>query len=223
MTNLENEENKELYYSIFLLLLRKGLKSMTMDSVAASLGISKRTLYEIFDSKMDMVVKTMTYISKLRREVSEKIFMSAPNALVAAVQMFYIQRDFLCKVNGSFFLDMDRLFPEIKEFYISEARDEVQFIRQRFQKGVDEGLFRSDVDYLMKLKMLSIQMESLKRMEDKFPSEVTLVTIIDSVYSSFLSSIVSDKGKEYLKQCKDNKELILKDIEKYLYKDETNN
>lgn len=223
MTNLENEENKELYYSIFLLLLRKGLKSMTMDSVAASLGISKRTLYEIFDSKTDMVVKTMTYISKLRREVSEKIFMSAPNALVAAVQMFYIQRDFLCKVNGSFFLDMDRLFPEIKEFYISEARDEVQFIRQRFQKGVDEGLFRSDVDYLMKLKMLSIQMESLKRMEDKFPSEVTLVTIIDSVYSSFLSSIVSDKGKEYLKQCKDNKELILKDIEKYLYKDETNN
>lgn len=223
MTNLENEENKELYYSIFLLLLRKGLKSMTMDSVAASLGISKRTLYEIFDSKTDMVVKTMTYISKLRREVSEKIFMSAPNALVAAVQMFYIQRDFLCKVNGSFFLDMDRLFSEIKEFYISEARDEVQFISQRFQKGVDEGLFRSDVDYLMKLKMLSIQMESLKRMEDKFPSEVTLVTIIDSVYSSFLSSIVSDKGKEYLKQCKDNKELILKDIEKYLYKDETNN
>lgn len=223
MTNLENEENKELYYSIFLLLLRKGLKSMTMDSVAASLGISKRTLYEIFDSKTDMVVKTMTYISKLRREVSEKIFMSAPNALVAAVQMFYIQRDFLCKVNGSFFLDMDRLFSEIKEFYISEARDEVQFISQRFQKGVDEGLFRSDVDYLMKLKMLSIQMESLKRMEDKFPSEVTLVTIIDSVYSSFLSSIVSDKGKEYLKQCKDNKGLILKDIEKYLYKDETNN
>lgn len=223
MTNLENGENKELYYSIFLLLLRKGLKSMTMDSVAASLGISKRTLYEIFDSKTDMVVKTMTFMSHLRREVSDKIFANAPNVLIAAIQMFYIQRDFLCKVNGNFFKDMDRLFPEIKEFYVQEARKDVQFCRLRFQQGIDEGFFRPDVDYLLKLKMLSIQMESLKRMESNFPPEVTLVMIVDSAYSSFLSSIVSDKGKEYLKQCKDNKELILKDIEKYLYKDETNN
>ncbi|MDE6335182.1 MAG: TetR/AcrR family transcriptional regulator, partial [Muribaculaceae bacterium] len=38
------------------LLLKRGLKATTMDSIASALQISKRTLYEIFNSKNEMVL-----------------------------------------------------------------------------------------------------------------------------------------------------------------------
>lgn len=49
------EAYEELLESITDILLRNGLKATTMDSIAASLQMSKRTLYEIFDNKSQMV------------------------------------------------------------------------------------------------------------------------------------------------------------------------
>ncbi len=158
---LTGKDYDDLLFSIFNLLLKKGLKGLTMDFVAESLSISKRTLYEIFVSKTDMVVKTMTYVNEKRREVSNHIFEQAPNVLIGLVQIFLIQRDFMCKVNVNFFYDMDRLFPDVKLYYARESK--IDYIRSLdlFETGVKQGVLRSDADYKTLIQVIGIQMESL--------------------------------------------------------------
>ena len=46
--------------------------------------------------------------------------------------------------------------------------------------------------------MMSIQMESLKRMEELFPPDITLLEVYDSICISFLRGISSPKGLEIL-------------------------
>ena len=46
------------------LFTTNGIKSITMDEIAASLGISKRTLYEVFPDKERAIVEGINMISK---------------------------------------------------------------------------------------------------------------------------------------------------------------
>lgn len=210
----------KLLYSIFELLLKRGIKGLTMDIVASSLGMSKRTLYEIFENKTDMIVKTMTHMSGIRREISIEVFNSAPNSLLAIIRIFLIQRQFMCNVNVNFFRDMDNLFPEVKEHYRAEAQMDFDMSRQLFEKGIEEGLLRPDVDYDIQLRMLGVQMESLKRMEEHFPPEISLIKAYDAIYTGFLRGIVSMEGMKVLDALSSDVSEEKKKIEKYLYKNE---
>lgn len=221
METSESRRFDSLYFSIFQLLLKKGLKNLTMDSIASSLGISKRTLYEKFESKTEMVVKTMSFMAKRRRQISDEIFSKATNSIIALIQTYYIQRSFICNVNQNFFADMDKFFSDIRDYYESETENEYEFAYSKIKAGISEGVFRSEIDYSIQLKTISLQLESLKRIENRFPQDISLVDTYDTIYGNFLYSIVTEKGRTILEECINNKELIVTDIEKYLYKDET--
>lgn len=210
----------DLLCSIFNLILKKGLKGLTMDSVAESLSMSKRTLYEIFVSKSDMVLKTMRHMNNKRWDISEKVFREAPNVLVGIIQLFLIQRDFMCNINVSFFADMDRLYPEVKKNYEEEAQTDLDLAMRAFKRGVKEGVLRDDIDYPTQLRMVGLQMESLKRMEEHFPKDVSLIEAYDSIYTIFLRGIVSPKGMEILEDVAKNISDYKEQIKKYKYKNE---
>jgi len=63
------------------LFLRFGIKSITMDDVAADLGISKKTLYQMVESKDDLVIKVLEY--HISREKSQCLHLAgqAGNAI----------------------------------------------------------------------------------------------------------------------------------------------
>ena len=83
-----------------------------------------------------------------------------------------------------------------------------------------EGLFRDDIDFIRQVRILNLQFESLKRMEDKYPKNLTLEESFDVIYGNFINGIVTEKGKFLLDEISKDRELIVKEIEKYLYKHE---
>ena len=220
---LETEAYHKLLSMIFQLILERGIKGLTMDSVASSLSISKRTLYEIFDSKSDMIVKTMSHMNEKRHKVAEEAYLSAPNSLIGILRIFFIQREFVCNVNVNFFRDMDLISPDIKEYYRQQSERTLANSQRFFAQGVEEGVLRDDVDFAVQFRILQIQMESLKRMEEHFPPEITLIRAYDAIYVGFLRGIVSPKGMEMLDEIIKDPTSIKQEIEKYLYKHEVEN
>ena len=77
MTSEEYRSN--LVTRIYPLLIKKGVKNLTMDFVAKSLGMSKRTLYEIFGSKEDMIIETMRKMQCMMRERMTEVVSKADN------------------------------------------------------------------------------------------------------------------------------------------------
>lgn len=184
----------ELLTAITTLMQRKGLKGLTMDSVAGYLSMSKRTLYEIFTSKREMVLTAFDYNHKQILRRIQKIFNSSPNVMQAMLGIFMMQRDMMADVSVDFFRDMDDYFPELRKCYHEEQRKDNENIESVYKKGVEEGVFRPDLNFILTVTLLKVQMESLKRMEDNFPQGLTLLQAYDGIIAGFLRSIASPEG-----------------------------
>ena len=198
MIQSTGSERERLLAAIHPIIVEKGIKATTMDLVAQRLGMSKRTLYEIFENKNAMMIGVLEHHANIDRKNAARIFETAPNAMIALIRIFDMHRKNLIGMNVSFFKDMDRLYPELRQDYEKRHQSQREGLQKLYQRGVAEGVFRGDINFLVFSKMMEIQAESLKRMEKLFPPEITLIEIYDTMYTLFLRSIASRLGNDLL-------------------------
>lgn len=197
-TDLKGVDYQALLSKIVPILLDKGLKSTTMDTVAAALGISKRTLYEIFESKSNMIREAIGALEEENQKFIATAFENADNVMEAMITVFKHNRDRMHRINVDFYRDMDRLYKSNREDYDRTRKMRNEKMLQLFRLGVEQGMFRSDVDYAVQSQLMGLQMEALKRIEELFPTEISLQRVFDSIIVGFLRSIASPKGMEIL-------------------------
>ena len=197
-SDLQDSDYEALLSRIVPIMLSNGLKATTMDNVAAELGMSKRTLYEIFGSKSVMLREALQQLERQSREYYVKVFASADNIMEAMFKIFKYNRDLIKDVNPDFYRDMDRLSKDKRKEYEQTREQRHEEMLKVFKLGVDQGMFRPDVDYPIQSRMMGIQMEALKRNEELFPPEIPLQRVFDAIIVSFLRSIASEKGMRIL-------------------------
>ena len=169
-----------------------------MDLVARRLGMSKRTLYEIFQNKSAMIFEVLDHNDANKREQGRRLIDSAPDMMVALLKIINLHRQDLQGMNPSFFKDMDRLYPEMRHRYEERHQRHREALQALYEKGVEQGVFRDDINFLIVSRMMEIQGESLKRMEELFPPEITLLEIYDTMSIGFLRTIASRRGNDLL-------------------------
>lgn len=197
-SDLTEKEYNELIRKISQIVMDKGLKATTMDVVANVLGMSKRTLYEIFDSKSDMIRETFRQLGIINKQLVRDMIDSSQNVMEGLIKVFKHNRDWLSSVNVEFFRDMDRLYKEERECYETSHDSHYEEMSSLFERGVREGMFRKDVDFIVQSRIVGIQMESLKRMEEIFPKDITLIRVYDAIILGFLRGLASPKGMKLL-------------------------
>lgn len=70
------------------LFLMHGIKSITMDFIAGDIGISKRTLYEVFRDKDALLLKTLAYQEEKSREERDKLALTCTNPFELGLKEF---------------------------------------------------------------------------------------------------------------------------------------
>ena len=69
---LMNETAKRIQEDAHALFMQYGLKSVSMDDIASKMGISKKTIYQFFSDKEQLVVEVISAIIKKNQETSRK-------------------------------------------------------------------------------------------------------------------------------------------------------
>lgn len=203
-TMKRDEISHELYIKILECfiesLMSNGLKATTMDSIASSLQMSKRSLYEIFSNKEDLFREALLHFHKKMGEKMSQIFLSSPNIMEAIIKCFIYNRDLMSGMSADFMKDMADV--AAKEHFLSESdrSNHYQNLYEVLQRGVREGYFRDDVNLMVQCRMLTIQMQSLKHTEELFPPDITLLNVYDSIIIGFLRGISSEKGLAQLEK-----------------------
>lgn len=197
-SDLQDKDYQTLLNRIVPILISKGFKSTTMDSVAAQLGMSKRTLYEIFGSKSDMLKEVIEALEQQNHQFFAQTFETADNMMEAFLTIFMYNRDRTQNINVEFYRDMDRLYKDKRKDYEKTRENRHDNMLKMFELGVEQGVFRPDVDYTIQSRLMGIQMEALKRSEELFPADMPLTRILDAIIFGFLRSIASEKGMEIL-------------------------
>lgn len=187
-------EKISIYSCVQSLIASKGLKAATMDGVASSLGMSKRTLYEIFGSKDQLITETLAWVNRQNIDEIERVFSETNNVLEACIRLTLCFSERMQSFSPEFFRDMDRLYLYMRSNYEELKEERRAKMLNLFHKGVEQGVFRSDIDYNVFLEMLDLQMEALKRSEGKLPSDISIAEIHTTMMLVSLRGISSTKG-----------------------------
>mgnify|MGYP002741894551 CR=1 FL=1 len=189
--------------------LQYGFKTFTMDDLANSLGISKKTLYEQFASKNDLVEATLDYALEMTCHQVDK-FVSGEGSVIENV--FRNQRE----VQNLFDFNSTKPIWELKKYFpktyermeIEFAKSDARFIDKLLEKGWKEGLFREDINVNF-YKTFYSSVQRLRSVANTFPErEFPFWDTIYTLMEYFFRILVNEKGMKELKrvlQLKNNK------------------
>lgn len=200
--HLQPKEYDLLLSRILNIVAQRGPKGTIMDTVASELRMSKRTLYEIFQNKNDMLIKVLGWAHQRVNSFIAGFFTEEANVLEAILKVGYLERSFVQRFDVRFFRDMHSLFPDLEKFHQDTEQKREKATLEILQRGIRQGLFRPDLNYPVLIEMLRVQMESLKLAETRFPQGIKLEDILDTIHTSFLRSIVTRSGLDLLEEYK---------------------
>lgn len=203
--NLPDEQYNKLLESVFLIIKENGPRHTSMDLVASRLGMSKRTLYEIFDSKDQMLREVLERQHVIVSGDMIRLLAESNNVLEGIVSIIAYQQAFFNGLNPDFFRDMDTTYKHFRSEYDRHERKHNRVFSRIIETGQQQGLIRRDIDFPLQFTLLQVQMESLKRMEENFPPGISLLQAYNAIAHSFLRSIVTLEGLEELERLESKK------------------
>lgn len=130
------------------LFTRDGIRAVKMDDVASCMNISKRTIYEIYEKKEDLLFDVVVAHFKQRLDNLENVTRRCENVMEILLEVYRMKVADFKNTNPLFFTEMNR-YPRLQQFLV-EQNDHMRENSLLFiQRGVEEGYFRDDLNYQM--------------------------------------------------------------------------
>ena len=125
---------------------KHGIRAVKMDTLAKELGISKRTMYEIFEDKESLLFEGIKVYGERKREYMHSYAEEGHDVIDIIMEAYHMKVEEVRAVNPDFYLDLMK-YPRLAQ-YMKEAQQKSREGFLAFMKrGVDDGYFRPDVNY----------------------------------------------------------------------------
>lgn len=185
-------------------LFRKyGIKSVTMDSIAGHLGISKRTIYENFSDKDELLKGVLKSMTEKQKDLLKKILDQSGNPIEAIFRLLEVNRDHFQSMSPVFQEDMKKFYLNIKNNEDCEIPDYKNH-KEIIEKGIMDGYFRQDVDSDLANRCLFYLGASI--MDDElYPFDLfSRNEVIRNTFINYLKGISTTKGLELINRLEAN-------------------
>jgi AcrR family transcriptional regulator len=172
-----------------------GIRAVTMDMLANRLGISKRTIYEIFTDKDELLKGVLMWMAEKQHELIKKVFGESENVIEAVFRLFESMSEHFRKMSPAFKLDMEKYHNDI--LLLLKENDQMPYYidnAEMIRRGISEGVFRSDIDIAVTNKCIY---EVIRLSVDKDNSDIGSLdkeVIIRDFYLNYLRGISTSKG-----------------------------
>lgn len=194
---------KELFFSY-------GVKSVSMDDLAKLSGVSKKTIYQCFADKAELINQIVEDLIQCHHEQ----FLACKATANDAVEEVMMQSDepfaTWASVNQSFFFELEKSVPQAWK-KIEEHRKEVYLpgVIQNLKRGIKEGLYREDLDILFTANIRIHQLTSVLQSNAFTNKRMSASLAIKELTNFYLHGITTEKGKKilnkYLKNRNENR------------------
>lgn len=196
----ENKEQK-LLEDATRVFMQFGIKSVNMDDLARHLSVSKKTLYQYFTDKEDLVRKAVaSHCTREDREI-QGICTKGLNAIEEMLEIMHFVTGLLKNIHPSIQYDMQKYHPEAYRA-MRENRDRAIFdcMMSNTKKGQKEGYYRKDFNAEVIIKLYIARMDLIFD-QSIFPFEqFTFSDVYREMFRYHIRGIASEKGLEYLEQ-----------------------
>ena len=168
------------------LFLKYGINSVSMDDISNSIGVSKKTLYQLFNSKEYLVESTIKeFISEqdieIRGIINEDINVIDKILKIYSIVLYHFKSSCPAFIHG-----LKKYFPETFNLFIDFKREQLQvIITHLLKQGKNEGIFREDINDKLIYELHINRLKSIiyglllpdKRAGDPIYSEVLIILL----------------------------------------------
>ncbi|MDO9512367.1 MAG: TetR/AcrR family transcriptional regulator [Bacteroidales bacterium] len=176
-----------------------GIRGVTMDQIAQEAGVSKRTIYEIFADKGELLLACIEYMECDMEKHRQEIENSSQNV----IETMYRHSDFHIKMledfNPLFFMDMQKFYPAAWDIIFNKFNQKKYHdIKRLLQVGLKQGLFRKDIHLEIATKVLLEQTKMAMTLDMLKGGKYSRKDIFNNLVINYIRGISSESGLELL-------------------------
>lgn len=193
----KNELREKIIKTANIQFQTHGIKDVRMDDIAAMLGISKRTLYQLFKNKEELLYEGIKYSHKLSVEKAKQLIRNANGTMEVILSLYNLYLNQLKEVNRNYFRELTK-YPKVVEESRKRSRQNEHKVRAWLESGIKEGIFRADTNFEVLLYILKENLEFIATttMFDNY----TIEQMSDSFILAYLRGVSTPKGQEIIEE-----------------------
>ncbi len=200
-------DDKQLFLNkAFELFLENGPKAVTMDDIASEFGISKKTLYQMFRNKEELLEEILRFnlelvINRLK-DLSENV--------ESAIERMFCRDEEIEKISHT---NKTLMIKQLMKYYPSIFTKHMLDFSEKFacvlvdniQKGRVQGYYREDFDADIYAKIFFQLIMSYDSSPYIDTTTVPREHYKEETMMMYMHAITTEKGKETIKKIKNSK------------------
>lgn len=185
------------------LFFKYGIKRVTMDDIAKELGMSKKTIYQFYKEKDDLVSQLCQIELKKQLDEFSALQHEANDPLHEIILISDKIRNMLQPINPMFFLDLQKFYPSAYEQFRSfREYCSGKLILKNIKVGVESGLYRKDIDIAFTAEYRMAQIDMLMFGNYFSYDHISFTKTHELILDMFVYSICSIKGHKLINNYK---------------------
>jgi TetR/AcrR family transcriptional regulator, cholesterol catabolism regulator len=177
------------------LMMQYGIRSVSMDDIATALGMSKKTIYQYFADKDELVKAIIHEIINHNQQCCLRDKSVALNAVHEVFLAIDMMQEMFQNLNPTVLYDLEKFHPAAFAQFLTHKYDFLyRIITQNLQRGIAEDLYRPDIDTDILVKArLEIMMLAFN--QQVYPKKkYRLIEVETQLTVHFLYGVATSKG-----------------------------
>jgi len=186
------------------LFMKYGLRSISMDDIARHLSVSKKTLYQHFADKEDLITIVLTAHIEANRKQYEVITENSANAIDELAQISQCLRKDMAETNPSVLFDLQKYHPKAWEVWLDHKSKYIrESVVRNIKQGIEEGYYRPEVNAEV-IAAIRIELISMGFDQSVFPQDTfNLAEVQSQIFDHFVYGLCTDKGRKLYQKHKE--------------------
>lgn len=205
--HINNEVRIKIIEHACKLFLQMGVKDVKMDDIAIQLKISKRTIYEQFTDKKELLYECLNISHNyLRNKLLPYLKSQEISSFEKILMCYSLYFKILEHTNKKFFIDLKK-YPEIKEERLKQEAHNEKIFTMWLKQCIKDGYLRKDIEVGLIRNIIKNNLEKLT-ISTEYP-EYTPEVLGRSFILFYMRGIATEKGEKIIEKYIQNNNLSL--------------
>ncbi len=187
------------------LFMQYGVRSVTMDEIALQMGVSKKTIYQYYADKDELVDAVMVDLIDNNQNCCDSDREKAKDAIHEVFLAIEMMQEMFANMNPSILFELEKYYPKSFEKFSNHKYNYLgKILNENLQRGITEELYRAeiDIDVLVKVRLESMMMPFNQLI---FPhNKYKFIEVETELTTHFLFGLATIKGHKLITKYQNN-------------------
>jgi AcrR family transcriptional regulator len=191
-----DNKRKDILEAASMLFLQKGIRTTTVDEIAKTCHISKKTFYYFFVDKEIVITEIVQNLIHKTDQHLRLLPGISPNASSELISFFQYLQANIFVFNALFMNDLKKYYPNIHNLFLQDRRNKlVPFFVKNIERGVSEDIYRKNLDSKLTAELYFLQLDNV--IDNIEVSNDERYAVIYYINSFFLHGIMNKIGLKF--------------------------